>query len=49
MELGAIGKPVAADPEVRRSRRPPVQNALAFVDAGAAEIFYEEPSDEAAA
>jgi putative peptidoglycan lipid II flippase len=46
MELGAIGKPALLVPKSDSPGGHQLENALAFVDAGAAEIFYEEPSDE---
>ena len=44
MELGAIGKPSLLIPKSDAPGGHQLQNAIAFADAGAAEIFYEEPS-----
>jgi murein biosynthesis integral membrane protein MurJ len=46
MELAAIGKPALLIPKSDAPGAHQLENALAFADAGAAEIFYEEPSDE---
>ncbi len=46
MELGAIGKPSILIPKSDAPGQHQLENALAFADAGAAEIFYEEPADE---
>src|SRR4029077_15287948 len=46
MELGAIGKPSLLIPKSDAPGGHQLQNAITFVDAGAAEMFYEDPSDE---
>jgi putative peptidoglycan lipid II flippase len=46
MELGAIGKASLLVPKSDAPGGHQLENALAFADAGAAEIFYEEPSYE---
>jgi UDP-N-acetylglucosamine--N-acetylmuramyl-(pentapeptide) pyrophosphoryl-undecaprenol N-acetylglucosamine transferase len=46
MELGAVGKPAILVPKSDAPGNHQLENAAVFEEAGAAEIFYEEPSYE---